>query len=97
MPSCESSAICVWTDGPHKFAIHMAPEVIGGLGTESRMAFKRVPRRGLEIGGILLGRRCSDGDVTTFWIDGFQPIESEHRTGPSYIMSDSITSRFRRR
>jgi hypothetical protein len=93
MPSCELSpveqAICVWTDGPHKFAIHMAPEVIGGLGTESRIAFKRVPRRGLEIGGILLGRTCSDGDLTTFWIDGFQPIESEHRTGPSYIMSDA--------
>jgi outer membrane biosynthesis protein TonB len=97
MPACELSlgelppseqAICIWTDGPRKFAIHVAPEIMGGLGTESWMAFKRVPRRGLEIGGILLGRTCSDGDVTTFWIEGFEPIESEHCTGPSYVLSD---------
>jgi hypothetical protein len=92
MPSVESPAagqpFCVWAQASRNFAIHIPPEVIGSLGTESLVAFKRVPRRGLEIGGILLGRTEFRGDTTTFWVEGFAPIESEHRFGPSYLLSD---------
>jgi hypothetical protein len=53
-------------------------------------AFKSVPRRGLEIGGILLGRteKVHDG-FTTVYIQGFETVESEHRSGPSYVLSES--------
>ena len=84
---------CVWAQASRNFAIHIPAEVIGGLGTESLVAFKRVPRRGLETGGILLGRTESRGDTTTFWIEGFAPVESEHRFGPSYVLSDSDFAR----
>src|SRR5579872_7335886 len=80
---------CVWSQTSRNFAIHIPPEVIGSLCTESLVAFKRVPRRGLETGGILLGRTEFQGDTTIFWIEGFAPIESEHRFGPSYLLSDS--------
>ena len=80
---------CVWSQTSRNFAIHIPPEVIGGLCTESLVAFKRVPRRGLETGGILLGRTEFQGETTNFWIEGFAPIESEHRFGPSYLLSDS--------
>ncbi len=53
------------------------------------MGFKRVPRRGLEIGGILLGRSDRQNQITRFWIDGFDLLDSEHRSGPSYILSES--------
>src|SRR5712671_6267538 len=81
--------MCAWTASDHKFAIHVPPDVISRLGAESWIAFKRVPRRGLEIGGILLGRAETRDDITTFWIDGFQQVESEHRSGPSYVLSES--------
>ena len=81
--------ICSWSQASRNFAIHIPPEVIGRLATESLVAFKRVPRRGLEIGGILLGRTEVGEHTTTFWIEGFQPIESEHRSGPSYVLSDA--------
>ena len=87
--SSVAQPICVWTDASRKFAIHLHPHVIGCLGIESRVAFKRVPRRGLEIGGILIGRTDFREDTTTFWIEGFQPVESEHRSGPSYVLSES--------
>jgi hypothetical protein len=80
---------CVWSQASRKFAIHISAEVIGSLGTESLVALKRVPRRGLETGGILLGRTEFRDTTTTFWIEGFVPIESEHRFGPSYLLSDS--------
>ena len=79
---------CVWTGGSRNFAIHLRPDVIERLGTESWMAFKRVPGRGLEIGGVLLGRVDTSGDSTTFWVDGFQSVESEYRSGPSYLLSE---------
>ena len=93
MASCELSPVpqlvCEWTYDSRKFTIHFAPGVMERLGSESWMAFKRVPHRGLEIGGILLGRRvCEDGS-TTFWIDGFEIVESEHKSGPSYVLSES--------
>src|SRR5579872_2238074 len=81
--------ICSWSQASRNFAIHIPPEITGLLATESLIAFKRIPRRGLEIGGILLGRIDRGEDTTTFWIEGFQPIESEHRSGPSYVLSDS--------
>jgi hypothetical protein len=80
---------CVWAQASRTFAIHIPAEVIGSLGTESLVALKRVPRRGLETGGILLGRTEFRDDTTIFWIEGFAPIESEHRFGPSYVLSDS--------
>jgi hypothetical protein len=81
--------ICVWTDATRKFAIHIQQEVIGRLATDAWVAFKRVPRRGLEIGGILLGHIDCQDDTTRFWIKGFEPVESEHRSGPSYVLSES--------
>jgi len=55
---------------------------------ECSIAFEQVPGRGLEIGGILLGRMETEENVTTFWVDGFRAIESEHRLGPSYLLSE---------
>ena len=85
--------ICAWSESDHKFSICVPSDVIGRLSAESWIAFKRVPRRGLEIGGILLGRTDTRDDITTFWIDGFQQVESEHRSGPSYVLSESDFSR----
>ena len=80
--------ICAWSQGSRKFAIQVPPDVLGRLGMEIRVAFKRVPRRGLEIGGILLGRIDQRDELTTFWIEGFESVDSEHRSGPSYILTE---------
>ena len=79
---------CAWTQGSRKFAIHVHPDVLARLAMEVRVAFKRVPRRGLEVGGILLGRTDQRNDTTTFWMEGFESIDSEHRSGPSYLLSE---------
>ena len=80
---------CVWTDASKTFTLYLAPGVIRRLGMECSIAFEKVPRRGLEIGGILLGRTETEGNATTVWVDGFRAVESEHRSGPSYLLSES--------
>jgi hypothetical protein len=52
-----------------------------------REGFKALPRRGLETGGLLIGRRKQEGDTVTVEVDDFEPIESEHAAGPAYLLS----------
>ncbi len=88
-PPSPSQPIFAWSHGPRNFQVYLRAGVMGRLGTESWVAFKRIPRRGLEIGGVLLGRTERTQDSTTFWIEGFAAVESEHRSGPSYVLSES--------
>jgi hypothetical protein len=45
------------------------------------------PGRQSEIGGLLLGRTRRDNGLTIIEIEDFEPIESEHAFGPSYLLS----------
>jgi hypothetical protein len=89
------SPLCEWTDASVKFALYLNPNLMPRLGIESWTAFKRVPRRGLEIGGILLGRTEIGENSIHLWIEGYRTVESEHRWGPSYLLSDGDFERLR--
>ncbi len=52
-------------------------EVLSGFGA--------IPKRGAEVGGILLGREESG----TLWIDEIAMIPCEHRRGPSFLLSET--------
>ena len=66
---------------------------IENLSFEMIKALKSVPRRGLEIGGILLGRL--DAARSTIVIEDSEPVESEHLHGPSWLLSARDQSVFR--
>lgn len=59
-------------------------QAVEGIQQEINEAFAALPHRGLETGGILLGRREQDRIV----VEDFEPVPSEHRYGPSYRFSD---------
>jgi hypothetical protein len=46
-------------------------------------AFLSLPKRGLEVGGVLYGRELPEGTQ----IEGFEEAPCEHRYGPSYSLS----------
>ncbi len=66
-------------------SIHLPLDVISRLGLDAMEAYKAVPKRGLEIGGLLLGGY----DAGAIRVRDFQPVESEHRWGPSYRLSET--------
>jgi hypothetical protein len=47
--------------------------------------FVALPRRGLEVGGVLVGE-IAHGEVR---IEGFREVTCEHRYGPSFLLSES--------
>ena len=82
-----SSLSSRWDDGSRNFEVHVEPAVLDRLASDAWAAYKRIPRRGLEIGGILEGRVDSSADRTAYFIDGFRLIGSEYRLGPAYVLS----------
>ncbi len=67
-----------------KRAIHLSFDAIDGILAEVLTGFGAIPRRGAEVGGLLLGR----SDAGNIWIDGFVMAACEHRRGPSFLLSD---------
>jgi len=71
--------------------------VVDRLGLEVQTGCRSLPRRGLEIGGLLLGTtRRSRGSIIVE-IDDFELLESEHAVGPSYLMSGDDRQRLKER
>ena len=63
----------------------MPLELISRLGLDAMEAYKSVPHRGLEVGGLLLGRVSGDG----IHVRDFHAVECEHRSGPSFRLSET--------
>jgi hypothetical protein len=64
--------------------IHLSLDAVDGILSEVMTGFGAIPRRGAEVGGLLLGR--DEGNVT--WIETFAMAPCEHRRGPSFLLSD---------
>jgi uncharacterized protein (TIGR02246 family) len=66
-------------------SIRFSQRVMAAIHEEVLGAFVAVPKRGAEVGGVLLGRREGNEIV----IEDFEPVPCEHRFGPSYRLSEA--------
>lgn len=64
--------------------IHLALDAVDAILGEVLTGFGAIPRRGAEVGGLLLGR--NDASIT--WIESYAMAPCEHRRGPSFLLSD---------
>ena len=65
---------------------------IAGYVTE---AYKSLPRRGAEAGGLLLGG-VRLGPVIDIFITGFEAVPCDYLFGPSFVISDNVLAEFRK-
>ncbi len=79
----------VWEVQGKPVSVRLSLDVVSRLGMAVHEGFKALPRRGLEIGGLLIGTASDAGNLTVVDVDDFEPVESEHATGPSYVLSDA--------
>jgi hypothetical protein len=73
----------VWAPPGQTFSVQLDLGVVERLGGEVLRGFGAVPKRGAEVGGLLLGR--IDGDVIR--VEDFEPIPCAYRRGPSYLLT----------
>lgn len=73
----------VWTAPECPFRVTILADILNELRILAVEAFYSVPRGGVEIGGVLFGRR----DGTSIHIQAHRQIRCEYSTGPSFTLS----------
>jgi hypothetical protein len=63
-------------------------DAVDGIARDVMEGFKALPRRGVEVGGLLLGKVIGS-EHPDVWIERYQRIECRHRFGPQFVLDDS--------
>jgi hypothetical protein len=77
----------VWEVPGKPVVVHIHLDVVDRLLSEVMRGFGAVPKRGAEVGGILIGT-IEHGDSTIVRIEDFESVECSYTRGPSYLFSD---------
>ena len=85
-----------WQIPEKPVSIQLSLDLISRMNAPIVDALKSLPRRGLEIGGLLLGR-LERGSPFQIIIEDFEAVESEHLHGPSYALSPKDIERLESR
>lgn len=78
----------VWEFPSRGMAVYLDYDVVDDLNGEVSRGFGMLPRRGAEVGGLLLGRVENAPGQTTVIIEGFDPVPCTYPKGPSYHFGD---------
>lgn len=89
-----TSTYYVWEVPEKNTVIHLDFGVVDRLLIEVMRGFGAIPRRGAEVGGILLGSAEKAGGKTIVRVEDFEVVSCEHRRGPSYLLSEADTNRY---
>jgi hypothetical protein len=81
----------VW-EAPGKAAVRLYFDVIDRMLPEIMRGFGALPRRGAEVGGLLLGRVLESAPLLVS-VEEFEPVPCEYLSGPSYRLSASDRER----
>ena len=79
----------VWEVPGKPVSVRLSLDAVVRLGLAVREGFGALRRRGLETGGLLIGSKRGSGNAVVVDVEDFEPVESEHATGPSYLLSDA--------
>src|SRR4051794_20426425 len=81
--------VAAWTAPECPFAVEYSTRVLDDIRLAVTDAFFSLPRGGGGIGGILTGKH----EAGRVLIDGFAPLECEHASGPSFVLSPADHAR----
>ena len=83
-----SASYFVWEPADKRIAIHLSGDAVDQINHVVMRGFGALPRRGAEVGGLLLGSVSKSGGQPVVRIEKFIPIPCAHLHGPSYILCE---------
>ncbi len=86
--------VFVWEVPGKSIAVHLSLDVVDQILPDVLRGFAAVPKRGAEVGGILLGNVEKDGDRTIVHIEDCEMVQCEYKHGPSYLLSEEDLDAF---
>jgi len=81
----------VWEVPGQPTVVHLRLDVVDRMAAEIMRGFGAVPKRGAEVGGILVGvitDPAEPGAVSTIRIEDFEPVPCKYVRGPSYLLTE---------
>jgi len=81
----------VWQAPGQPVVVHLHLDVVDRLSAEIMRGFGAVPKRGAEVGGILVGvitDPAEPGGASTIRIEDFEPVPCKYVRGPSYLLTE---------
>jgi hypothetical protein len=94
-PGTATTPFYVWKPAEQPISVQLQFEVVDRVLLEVMRGFGAVPKRGAEVGGILLGTaERRDGRILVN-VEDFEPVECDHAAGPSYILSEEDRAAFK--
>jgi hypothetical protein len=82
----------VWEVPGKSISIQLSLDVVDRLQQDVIRGFGAVPRRGAEVGGVLLGSLDGEGPVVR--IEDYELLPIEYKRGPSYLLSEEDVQAF---
>lgn len=86
----------IWEPPEKSVTVEIDFDVIDRLGRDIQRGVDGSAWRGLEIGGILLGR-AESGERVSVRIEDYEPVPCSYSDGPSYVMDGEDLGRFKDR
>lgn len=84
----------VWEVPGQQVVVHLHLDVIDRLLPEVMRGFGAVPKRGAEVGGLLIGT-VEREQQTIIRIEDFDLVECTYKRGPSYLLTDEDAAAFK--
>lgn len=85
----------VWEVEGKPVSIHLDFNVLDRMAMDIMRGFGAVPKRGAEVGGLLLGSFEHTGEKLVVRIEDYVPITCDHLKGPSYLLTEKDEARFK--
>lgn len=99
MPASETttngSSYYLWEISGRPVAVKLSYAVVDRLLQEVMRGFGAMPRRGVEMGGLLLGSVDRSGPKPVVVVEDYEPVPCQHTRGATYLLSDQEAARFR--
>ncbi len=85
--------VYVWEPPGKTFVVRLSFDVVDRMLQDVMRGFGAVPKRGAEVGGVLLGR-VSKGEKTIVTIDDYELVPIEYKRSPSFLLSPEDAKAF---
>lgn len=89
-----TSPFYVWKPAEKSISVQLQFDVVDRILLEVMRGFGAVPKRGAEVGGILLGTAEVHGDQIVVKVEDFEAVDCDHASGPSFILSEDDRAAF---
>ena len=83
----------VWEVPGKPFVVQLNLDVIDSVSADVMRGFGAVPKRGAEVGGVLLGS-IERGKQTIVRVEDFESVECAYKRGPSYLFTEDDGAAF---